>query len=45
VINDYAAKSDENKWKLRWAMRLGLDSEKSFRGSIYSLGKVGAPFD
>jgi pyrroloquinoline quinone (PQQ) biosynthesis protein C len=45
VINDYAAKSDENKWKLRWAVKLGLDSEKMFWDSIYTFGQSGAPFE
>jgi len=44
VINDYAAKSDENKWKLRWAVKLGLASEKLFWDDICDFGKKHDPF-
>jgi thiaminase len=44
LINAYAAKSDEHKRKIRWAGKLGLDAEKMFWDSIYSLGEYGAPF-
>lgn len=43
-MNDYAAKSDENKWKLRWAVKLGLDAEKMFWDAVYDHGEKQAPF-
>jgi thiaminase len=43
-INAYAAKSEENQWKVKWAVKLGLDSEKMFWDCIYDFGKKQAPF-
>ncbi len=43
-INDFAAKSEENKWKVRWAVKLGLDAEKMFWDAIHDHGKQHAPF-
>jgi hypothetical protein len=43
-INTFAAKSADHKWKIRWAVKLGLDSEKMFWDSIYDFGAKQAPF-
>jgi pyrroloquinoline quinone (PQQ) biosynthesis protein C len=44
-VNVYAEKSDENRGKIRWAVKLGLDSEKMFWDCIYDFGAKQAPFD
>ena len=44
VVNEYAAKSDDNKAKLRWAVKLGLDAEKMFWNDIADFGKRSDPF-
>jgi hypothetical protein len=43
-INAFAAKSDEHKWKIRWAVKLGLDAEKMFWDCIVDFGAKQAPF-
>jgi pyrroloquinoline quinone (PQQ) biosynthesis protein C len=43
VVNEYA-RSDENKAKLRWAVKLGLDAEKMFWNDIADFGKRSDPF-
>ena len=43
VVNQYA-KSDENKTKLRWAVKLGLDAEKMFWNDIADFGRKSDPF-
>jgi len=44
VVNSYAAKSDENKAKIRWAVKLGLDAEKMFWNDIADFGRRSDPF-
>jgi len=44
VVNEYAAKSEENRTKLRWAVKLGLDAEKMFWNDIADFGKGSDPF-
>jgi pyrroloquinoline quinone (PQQ) biosynthesis protein C len=44
VVDDYAAKSEENKWNLRWVVKLGLEAEKMFWDDIYDFGAKHAPF-
>jgi hypothetical protein len=43
-INDFAEKSDENKWQLRWTIKLGLDAGKMFWDSVKDHGQQHAPF-
>ena len=44
VVNSYAAKSDENMAKIRWAVKLGLDAEKMFWNDIADFGRRSDPF-
>jgi hypothetical protein len=44
VVNEYAAQSADNKSKLRWAVKLGLDAEKMFWNDIADFGKRSDPF-
>jgi hypothetical protein len=44
VVNSYASKSDENKGKIRWAVKMGLDAEKMFWNDIADFGKRSDPF-
>ena len=44
AVNSYAAKSEDNKWKIRWAVRLGLEAEKMFWDNICDFGAKHAPF-
>jgi hypothetical protein len=44
VVNSYATRSDENKAKIRWAVKLGLDAEKMFWNDIADFGRRSDPF-
>ncbi len=45
VVNAYASLSEENKTKLRWAVKQGLDAEKMFWNDIADFGKGSDPFN
>jgi thiaminase len=44
IINEYASKSEENRQKIRWAVKNGLNAEKMFWNDIADFGKRSDPF-